>query len=209
MMQISSVLKSLCSNCNCNLLIPREESLPNLCKSCNVIICDNCYPVATCLKCKKMVCSMHSIRCHICNKRSCKEKGCIVDFHICQACQQTFCQEHFDSHKKFNQQEPFKLKCNSEKCRISQGLGPQGVEELCKCLIHMSGIKELRLRQLITRKQRNGRRRRQSTRICHPITSEFRSSLFVFISKQIKTTSLTRVRLISRKELTKYSIYQY
>ena len=120
--------------------------MPNLCKLCNTIICDSCNPVASCLKCKKLACNLHSIRCQICGKRSCKEKNCIVDFHICQACQQTFCQEHFDAHKKFNQQEPHKLKCNSEKVKISQGLGPQGVEELCKYLGHIYCIKELRLR---------------------------------------------------------------
>jgi hypothetical protein len=144
--KLNSILKSLCNNCNCNLLIPRNEILPNLCKICNTIICDNCISVASCLKCKKIACNTHSIRCQICSKRSCKEKNCIVDFHICQACQQTFCQEHFDAHKKFNQQEPHKLKCNSEKCKINQGLGPQGVEELCKYLGHIYAIKELKLR---------------------------------------------------------------
>lgn len=144
-LKVCSIYKSFCMNCNCNLLIPRDESLPDLCRFCNTLICDDCHGISTCLQCKRLVCNQHCIRCHICSKRCCKIKACILDFHICQACQQTFCQEHFDSHKKFNQQEPYKLKCNSEKCRISQGLGPVAVQELSKHLSNIYCLKELRL----------------------------------------------------------------
>ena len=133
------------------MLNKRKEYLPYLCKACNFVLCDSCTDICTCLKCKKMVCGTHCIRCHICSKRSCKEKGCIVDFHICQMCQLTFCQEHFEEHKKFNQAEVYKMKCVVDKCRLSQGLGPNGIEDLCKYLRHTSCIKELKLRMSLIR----------------------------------------------------------
>jgi hypothetical protein len=63
-----------------------------------------------------------------------------------------YCSSHFDEHKKFNQKELHKLRCNFEKCKITQGIGIQGIEELSKCFVHMAFIKELRLRILLFRK---------------------------------------------------------
>ena len=150
--KVNCLYKSLCPNCSNNLLQSREETYSNLCRMCNTLVCDGCIETSECIKCKKLACNVHSIICHVCKKRCCKEKACIADFHICQSCQQTFCNEHFDNHKKYNQSDPYKVKCNSLMCKIALGIGADGITKFASYLENMCLLKELRLRNSVTQK---------------------------------------------------------
>lgn len=97
------------------------------------------------MKCHKRICNSHSVKCQICNKRACKDKNCIYDFRICQLCGCTYCQEHFDIHKKFNTQEPMKLKCSSEQCKITTPLNAKTIIDFSILLVNIHLLKELRI----------------------------------------------------------------
>ena len=101
-----------------------------------------------CFKCGKKVCISHCVKCYLCNKRTCKEKNCISDFRICQMCEYTFCQEHFEVHRKFNASDLYnKIRCTTEKCKLSQPIAPKGIDEFMKTILHACNIKELRLQE--------------------------------------------------------------
>lgn len=132
-----------CKNCN----VESHEQNQFLCKWCNAFFCPSCSQIAACQKCKDTVCSLHSIQCSACKSRVCFNSECYHEITLCQICQMPYCSSHFDEHKKFNQKELYKIRCNFEKCKIAQGIGIQGIDELSKCFIHMIFIKELRLRK--------------------------------------------------------------
>ena len=143
--QVDTLFRALCTNCSFDVLHINNENLPNVCKVCHSVFCNVCSNTCKCAKCGKQVCSSHSVKCCLCNKRSCKEKICISDFRICQLCEYTYCQEHFDEHKKFNQSEAHKVRCNTGKQKIPP-LSSKGMEDFLKNLIHATNITELRLR---------------------------------------------------------------
>ena len=147
------LINRMCSSCES---LQRNEFM---CTQCNHLFCNNCLNQAHCVKCSKVVCEAHSSKCSVCLKRTCTDAGCINEFPACQICQSVYCPEHFESHKKFNQSEPFKLRCNFERCKITQGFGEIGIEKLSTFLTHMPFLKELRLRTNFIRKQRNRRQR--------------------------------------------------
>ena len=147
--QLSQLCKHNCSNCKKDGPSPYDKMF---CKHCNTFYCGPCLQDVQCIKCKSVACEPHSLKCNICPKRVCIDKPCCQEMLFCQICQVAFCNEHFEDHKKFNQKETFKLRCNFERCKITQGIGVQGIDELSKCLIHMAFIKELRLRSILTQK---------------------------------------------------------
>ena len=150
--KVSDIMKSLCCNCGNSKCTTNNESSQNLCTECNLIFCDDCKKVSTCMKCHKKVCSEHCIKCQICDKRSCKDKACIFDFRICKLCEATYCQEHYDQHKKFNKQELYKINCNTKICRIAIPNIPKLSLEFTSALVHARFLKEIKIRILIIRK---------------------------------------------------------
>jgi hypothetical protein len=148
--QIEEVMKSLCANCSLQLIYAKNEKASNLCNICNNIFCNSCLKACKCFKCGKKVCDSHCVKCHLCNKRTCKEKLCISDFRICQLCERTFCQDHFETHRKFNALDTYnKIRCITEKCKLTQPIGSKNMEDFMKIIIHACSIKELRLRTII------------------------------------------------------------
>jgi hypothetical protein len=149
---ISDIIKSLCINCGFSHLHVNNELSQNLCSQCNAIFCSDCVKSVNCFKCHKKLCEDHCIKCSLCNKRSCKEKNCIFDFKICQSCESTYCQEHFEVHKKFNQADTYKISCTSKVCKISHDIGSKGMEDFTTLLIHSRKLTEVRIRSMLIRK---------------------------------------------------------
>ena len=150
---INDIIKSLCVNCGFKHSQVNNELSQNLCCQCNAIFCCDCIKYTACIKCHKKICEDHCIKCSICNRRSCKDKNCIFDFKICQSCESTYCQEHFDSHRKFNQADTYKISCTSKVCKLSYELGIKGMEDFSTWLIHSRKLTELRIRMAFIRKQ--------------------------------------------------------
>lgn len=151
--QLNDILKSLCSNCGFSQAIASNDSSQNMCSICNSIFCPDCIKQVSCIKCHRKTCEEHCIKCQICGKRSCKDKGCIFEFRICQSCEYTYCQEHFDAHKKLNQTEPYKINCSISKCTIIQGMTLKSFLEFSSILVNAVHLKELKIRNIINRKQ--------------------------------------------------------
>ena len=143
---INDIIKSLCVTCGYSHLHVNNELSQNLCSQCNAIFCSECIKALSCFKCHKRVCEEHCIKCALCNRRACKEKSCIFEFKICQSCESTYCQEHFDAHKKYNQAETYKVSCTSKTCKINFDLGAKGIEDFIAFLIHLRKLNELHLR---------------------------------------------------------------
>jgi hypothetical protein len=141
--KVNSILEALCISCSTGMVSYSEST--NLCLICKSIFCDNCAEKCQCIKCKKEVCDKHSIKCFLCAKRSCKAKSCINEFRICQMCEYTFCQNHFDTHKKFNLEEKYGIKCLTKKCKQKK-IELDNVEAFAMSIMNASLIKELRLR---------------------------------------------------------------
>jgi len=148
--QVNDIIKSICSNCGFSQSQVNNDASLNLCSICNAIFCADCIKAVSCTKCRRKVCVEHCVKCQICDKRSCKDKGCIFDFRICQACECTYCQEHFDAHKKFNQTEPYKIACTSEKTKLGQWIGAKAFEDFTSTIINARLLKELRIRKHMT-----------------------------------------------------------
>ena len=143
-------MKQSCVECS---RFSKDPKIKACCSQCNVTFCNDCIQESCCIKCNKLVCESHSNKCSICSKRTCTGNACMNIFPVCQICQVVYCNDHFEAHKKFNQSEPFKLRCNFERCKITQGIHTVEVESLCKNLCHMPFLKELRLRTRLSRKQ--------------------------------------------------------
>lgn len=143
--RIDAILNALCTNCISQC---REAPIVGdvACTTCDKVFCKNCVVNSRCFRCGKMVCNSHCIKCHICNKRSCKSKNCITDFRICQLCEYTFCQEHFEAHKDFNTQEEYGIKCLTKKCKLNFKIQLDGMKKFMGSIINASLIKELKLR---------------------------------------------------------------
>jgi hypothetical protein len=139
----ADIIKSLCVGCNSNRVLVSNDYTPNLCGACNSILCNECSKNSNCMKCNKKVCVKHCIKCQVCNKRSCKDKNCIYGFRICQICECTFCQKHFEMHKEFNNAKLFNVKCDSSKCEILLPLEAKAFDYFTNFLMHSRSIKEL------------------------------------------------------------------
>ena len=148
--QVNAILKHLCSNCSnkSNNIIDSSVS----CSNCNSLLCNECQPFCRCLTCDKNICEKHCVKCALCNRRSCKLKSCINDFRICQMCEYTYCNDHFESHKKFNQKELYGMKCTSTKCKIGKKIDIGTIEQFAVDIVNASNIKEIRLRNIMTKK---------------------------------------------------------
>ena len=148
--KINAIMESFCSSCSNDMVAYSESS--NSCSVCKSIFCDHCAEKCQCIKCKKEVCDKHSIKCFLCAKRSCKAKGCINEFRICQMCEYTFCQLHFEAHKKFNLEEKYGIKCLTKKCKLKK-IELDNIEMFALSILNASLIKELRLRMVLSRIQ--------------------------------------------------------
>ena len=143
---MKELVKSLCTECGLNQLAAENSKCALLCSECNSIICLNCSVKSKCLKCGKRLCEEHSKKCIICDRRVCKTMQCAGELKECDKCESLFCLEHFEQHKKMNTAERFALKCTSEKCKITTGISQKGVQDYASLLIHITLLKELRLR---------------------------------------------------------------
>ena len=148
---IRDIMKALCSSCGGSVSQANNESSQNLCSQCNTIFCSDCVKLSSCLECHRRVCEKHCIKCTICSRRSCKDKNCIFYFKICQSCECTYCQEHFESHKRFNQNDG-KLSCTTTNCRLFNDLGKKGIEDFSLIIVNSRKLKDLRIRKNIIRK---------------------------------------------------------
>jgi hypothetical protein len=140
---IKELLRSLCNSCGKGKYLVNNEHSNHLCNLCNAILCDDCIKGCSCTKCKKKVCEDHCIKCCICNKRSCKDKCCIFDFRICQLCEMTYCQDHFDAHRKYNGVDSNKIKCSMSTYAFNGVQDERVVKEFSINLIHCRFLKEL------------------------------------------------------------------
>ena len=150
--QVKDIIKSLCVHCGFSQTTASNDASLNLCSICNSIFCPDCIKEVSCIKCHRKVCEEHCIKCQICNRRSCKDKGCIFDFRICQTCEYTYCQEHFDAHKKLNQVEPYKINCSCVKINNAQELTLKGFLEFTSIIVNACRLKELKIRKILKRK---------------------------------------------------------
>ena len=150
--KINDTLKTICCKCRNSKALVSNEASQHLCVDCNAIFCNDCVSQYMCIRCHKKLCDNHCIKCQLCNKRCCKEKSCIYDFKICQLCECTYCQEHFDLHKKYNIQELYKMKCNVEQCKISNPETPKLLNDITSGLIHLRALKEIKIRTILHRK---------------------------------------------------------
>jgi hypothetical protein len=151
---VEQISRALCSNCQKSIVGRVSDPNSLICQHCNSFFCQKCVKKAHCLLCNMVVCESHSSKCNACDKRTCTQAPCLAEMSYCANCQSGYCSLHVEEHKKFYQLEPFKLNCRLERCKITQGIGYAGVENLSKCLIHMPFLKELRLRIGVNRKQR-------------------------------------------------------
>jgi hypothetical protein len=69
-------------------------------------------------------------------------------------CEYTFCQNHFEAHKKFNLEEKYGIKCLTKKCKQKK-IELESVEVFAMSIINASLIKELRLRKQLSRIQQH------------------------------------------------------
>ena len=143
MKKLNLVLKALCVNCKEDY---NNDCFGNSCNYCGKILCEDCNKICGCFKCGKKMCPTHCVKCHLCNKRACKSKACISEFRICQICEYTFCQEHFEPHKNFNNQEEYGIKCITKKCKTNFKIANR-VEEFLTSIVNACYIRELKLRK--------------------------------------------------------------
>ena len=151
--KLNALLSCLCVNSNSHKLDIDGMG----CSICNKVFCDSCSVSCSCLRCSKRVCSIHCVKCHLCDKRACKSKLCICDFRICQLCEFTFCQDHFDQHKLFNNSDQFSIKCHTKNCKINFKTSLITSSEFLTSVVNASLIRELKLRKLFIRRKQFGR----------------------------------------------------
>lgn len=151
---VEQISRALCNNCQKSVVGRANDPISQVCQHCNAFFCQQCVKSARCLLCNVVVCESHSSKCNACEKRTCTQAPCLAEMSYCANCQSGYCSSHVEEHKKFYQLEPFKLNCRLERCKITQGIGFTGVENLSKCFTHMPFLKELRLRISLIRKQR-------------------------------------------------------
>jgi hypothetical protein len=140
---IKELLRSLCNTCGKSKYLVNNEHSNYLCNLCNAILCDDCIKGCSCTKCKKKICEDHCIKCCICNKRSCKDKCCIFDFRICQLCEMTYCQDHFDTHRKYNGLDSNKIKCSMNTYAFNGVQEEKVIKDFSINLIHCRFLKKL------------------------------------------------------------------
>jgi hypothetical protein len=148
--KVSDIIKCLCSMCNSSTEEPNNDSSLILCKSCNAIFCEKCLKCNRCSKCQANICYEHSIKCHLCERRVCNNDKCRNEFIACPNCSISFCQEHYNTHKEFNQKEKYHLKCTSSSYHVSQ---PQNLNSYIE-LANVCLLKELKICTCFSRFER-------------------------------------------------------
>lgn len=149
---VDQMARALCTRCQLSSIGKSTNSNSLSCKHCNSFFCKQCVLSARCIVCNMVVCDSHCSKCNACERRVCPQDRCLSAISYCANCQSGYCSLHVEEHKKFYQLEPFKLNCRLERCKITQGIGYSGMENLSKCFIHMPFLKELRLRKWLNRK---------------------------------------------------------
>ena len=139
--QVKDIIKSLCTNCGFAQKLVKNSASQNMCSIWNSIFCPDCIKDVSSIKCHSKYVMIIALSAKFV-KRSCKDNSYIYDSKICQMCEYTYCQEHFDAHKKLNHAEPFKITCANDKCKLSHALNIKAFYVFTSLIVNAGLLKE-------------------------------------------------------------------
>jgi hypothetical protein len=149
--QINEICKSQCDECSYNQLNAKNIASQHLCTVCNKILCSDCTNICKCLKCGKRLCQRHSMKCHICSARVCRDKECMVGVNQCRSCGFLFCKDHMEIHNKLDGDYKYKIYCTSKECKVSNGVSSKILLEIASVLMHTGCINDLYISTRVSR----------------------------------------------------------